>query len=210
MASSSPHVPLASLLAAALALIGLVSCAPSVARNGPAQSRVVSRAYHVDLESLRASILSRFEDRGTGLPSPFRRMRAIELQGANYPPDWLAGWRDDGDFLGPYKSIPGSLRLKDLLLEEPTGDVYWQSEYSTAGGPVKFRCGFILHFSRPARSTTEVQVYEKVPEIWAGERWDFLRHGIGFGKVHDIRFVEPTVSDRLNMLDLVADIAGAR
>jgi hypothetical protein len=28
-------------------------------------------------------------------------------------------------------------------------------------------------------------------------------HGIGFGRYHDIRFVEPTVKDRVDALDIV-------
>jgi hypothetical protein len=93
--------------------------------------------------------------------------------------------------------------MNDLLIEEPIGDLYWASEYSSDSGPVKFRCGFVLHFAKRGPSSTEVRVYEKVPQIWVGEHWDFAHHGIGFGKFHDIRFVEPTVKDRLDTLDLL-------
>jgi len=31
----------------------------------------------------------------------------------------------------------------------------------------------------------------------------FSAHGVGFGRVRDIRFVEPTVKDRIAVLDLV-------
>jgi hypothetical protein len=132
-------------------------------------------------------------------------MRAIQLNPPNYPADWLTTFIDPGGYLDSYKRIPGSLRDRDLLIEEPTGDLYWPSEYSAAAGPVKFRCGFILHFAASAPLRTEVQVYEKIPEIWVGEHWDFLHHGIGFGKVHEIRFVEPTVKDRVDLLNLLSD-----
>ena len=194
--------PVSVLLAPAL--VCLVSCASApVERRGASQQRIVSRVYAKDLETLRAGILRAF--RGA-LPPPFQGMRAIELKAPDYPADWVAAWVDPGGFLESYRRLPAPLRVHDVLIEEPTGDRYWPSEYSTSAGPVKFRCGFILHFSAPAPLVTEVQVYEKAPEVWAGEHWEFSRHGIGFGKVHDIRPVEPTVKDRLDMLDLLSEI----
>jgi hypothetical protein len=188
-------------------LVCLLSCnSVSVERRGASQQFIVSRVYPADLQTLRAAILTRFGDKSRPLPLPFRSMGAIELKPPNYPPDWIATWSDRGGFLEPYQRIPASLRILDLLIEEPIGDTYWASEYSTTAGPTKFRCGFILHFAGDAPLATEVQVYEKVPEIWAGEHWEFLRHGIGIGKVHDIRLVEPTVKDRLDMLNLLGEI----
>jgi hypothetical protein len=35
-------------------------------------------------------------------------------------------------------------------------------------------------------------------------------HGVGFGRVHDIRFVEPTVRDRIRVLDLIDEIIKRR
>jgi hypothetical protein len=46
-------------------------------------------------------------------------------------------------------------------------------------------------------------VYEVVPTVWVGEHWAMSAHGIGFGRYHDIRFVEPTVKDRVDALDIV-------
>ena len=104
-------------------------------------------------------------------------MRVIEPKPPDYPPDWMETLADPGNFLE------------------------WRSEYETAAGPTKFRCGFILHFEQGRPLSTEVQVYEKTPQVWVGERWAFSRHRIGFGKVRDIRFVAPTVKDRLDLLD---------
>jgi len=127
-----------------------------------------------------------------------------------YPPDWPVTWADPGNFLAPYKEMAAARRLDDLLLEEPAGDEYWHSEYEAAATPAKLRCGLIVHFEPHNPLSTEVQVYEKVPEVWAGERWALLHEGIGFGKVHDIRLVEPTVKDRLDLLDALAKIAALR
>ena len=190
-----------------MALICLLSCnSVPVERRGAAQQFVVSRVYPADLQTLRAAVLTRFADKSQPLPSPFQSMRAIELKPPNYTADWTTTWRDPGGFLERYQRIPASLRVYDLLIEEPIGDTYWHSEYSMTAGPTQFRCGFVLHFSAESPLATEVQVYEKVPEIWVGEHWELLHHGIGFGKVHDIRFVEPTVKDRLDMLDLLGEI----
>jgi hypothetical protein len=130
-------------------------------------------------------------------------MIAIELRPPNYSSDWVSTFIDPGGFLEPYKRMPAGQRAQDLLIEEPTGDVYWESEYFTKAGKAKFRCGFIVHFRELTRATTEIQVYEKVPEVWVGEKWDFARHGIGLGRFHDIQFVEPTVKDRLDLLNLI-------
>lgn len=190
-----------------ITLIGCLSCkSVPVERRGAPQQLVVSRVYPADLQTLRAAILTRFGDKSKPLALPFRTMRVIELKPPNYPPEWLSTWSDPGGFLKPYQSMPASLRIYDLLIEEPIGDTYWSSEYLTAAGPARFRCGFIVHLSANAPSGTEVQVYEKVPEIWAGEHWEFLHEGIGIGKVHDIRFVEPTVKDRLDVLNLLSEI----
>lgn len=195
-----------------LALVCLWSCTSvRVERHGAPQQTVVGRKYSVDLPTMRAAILRRFARRGAEepptIPSPFSKMRAIVLEPPSYPADWLVTWVDPGGFLESYKRIPADMRASDLLIEEPTFDYYWTSEYATAAGPVRFRCGFILHFVQPDPLTTEVQAFEKVPEVWAGEHWAVAHHSIGFAKVHDIRAVEPTVKDRVDLLDTLNEIA---
>jgi hypothetical protein len=54
-------------------------------------------------------------------------------------------------------------------------------------------------------SATSVQVYEQVPQVWAGMYWTFGHAGPG--KYRDIRFVEPTVKDRLELLELLTAVA---
>jgi hypothetical protein len=101
------------------------------------------------------------------------------------------------------------VRRDDLWLQEPTGDRYWLSEYRTAAGLVQFRCGLILHFIE-ATGTAGIEVYETVPTVWVGEHWAMTAHGVGFGRYHDIRFVEPTVRERLAILDVVNDLVRQR
>ena len=178
-----------------------------VERRGPPQQIVVSRTYPAELETFRQAILEHFRGEQDAAMAPVSGLRAFELKPPNYPPDWLATSVDPGNFLEGYKRLPAAARARDLLLEEPTYDGYWESEYLTNTGPAKFRCGFILHFEERGPFAAEVQVYEKTPEVWAGEHWALLHEGIGFGKVHDIRFVDPTVRDRVAMLDALNAIA---
>src|SRR5438105_7218292 len=129
-------------------LLGLCSCSSiPVERQGAPQALTVSRVYPATLQTLRAAILKKFSGKSSTLPAPFGSMQAIELIPPNYPADWISTWTDPSGFLEPYKRLPGNLREQDVLIEEPTGDVYWPSEYSANTGQVKFRCGFILHFT---------------------------------------------------------------
>jgi len=168
---------------------------------------VVSDTYSVDLPALRQAILDNFAPSPHVAEVPFHDLRAIELKPPNYPPEWISGWVDTGNFLAKYRTIPALRRSQDIMLDEPTGDLYWLSEYHSAQGPVRFRCGFILHFEEPSPLLTEVQVFEKVPLVWPGEHWAVLHHGVGVGKVHDIRPVDPTVQDRLDLLQALHALA---
>lgn len=183
-------------------IVGGCGGAP-IERHGDAQQRVVSRSLAAGLKPIRDSVMAGI--RQTSVPSaiPFRKMRVVELKQPDYTTDWVTSFVDPGEFLKPYKDIDIRTRATDLFIEEPTFDEYWLSEYRSASGPVKFRCGFILHFKSEGSTATDVQVFEKVPEVWVGEKWSFSRHGFGFGKIHDIRFVEPTVKDRVDMLNAV-------
>jgi hypothetical protein len=66
---------------------------------------------------------------------------------------------------------------------------------------VKFRCDFILHFAESSSGGTAAQIFEQVPLVWPGMYW-MLSHS-GPGRYRDIRFVEPTVWDRVAALDML-------
>jgi hypothetical protein len=181
-----------------------------VERKGPAQERSVRRTWNEALPLVRSAVLEAFErNRRATLPDPFNQMVAIELTLPRYSPDWLVTYVDPGDFLKDYKALPPAIRSNDLWVEDPVGDTYWPSEYQGPDGPVRFHCGFILHFVDATVGTT-IEAYESVPEIWPGEHWAWAMHGIGFGRFHDIRFVEPTVQDRIRVLDLIDEILKKR
>jgi len=190
----------------AICALGAACAGPPVARQGAPQERVVSRSWNSPLPSIRGAVLDAFGRNRRALPDPFNQMTVSELKLPRYTPDWLMGYVDPGDFLKDYKALDPAVRSSDLWVADVIGDTYWLSEYTGANGPVRFRCGFVLHFVEAPAGTTTIEAYESVPEVWPGEHWAWAMHGIGFGRVHDIRFVEPTVQDRVRILDLVDEI----
>jgi len=186
-----------------LLLAPLVACAETpVVRQGAEQQRLVSRTFEVPHAPLRAKVIEAFEARRRTLAPPFDALTVRELKPPAYSPDWAMTFVDPGAFLDPYKKLPAEQRADDLLIDESLPDTYWESEYVAASAPAKFRCGFIVHFG-VASTATRVDVYELVPTVWAGEHWAVTRHGVGFGRYHDIRFVEPTVKERVALIDLI-------
>jgi len=189
---------------AVVASLGIPACRPTpITRNGPAQERIVSRTYPVPLKDLRARILDRYPAARAGSDA-FRVLDMTEQPPPGFPSDWLVTYRDSGAFLTPYIDLPDSARAHDLVLRDATLDKYWTSEYETTAGPVRFQCALVIHFTPRSAAETEVQVFEIVPTVWVGEHWVAMaKEGIGPAKVHDIRFVEPTVRDRRAVLDFI-------
>ena len=187
--------------------LGLVACRPTpITRNGPAQERIVSRSYPVSLNALRARIIERYPA-ARATSEAFRALEMTDQPPPGFAPDWLVGYADSGAFLEPYIDLPDAARAHDLVLRDATGDKFWTSEYETAAGPVRFQCTLIVHFVPRAADETELQIFELVPTVWVGEHWVAMaKEGVGPAKVHDIRFVEPTVRDRRMVLDFVDSI----
>ena len=187
--------------------LGLVACRPTpITRNGPPQERIVSRSYPVSPNALRARIIERYPA-ARATSEAFRALEMTDQPPPGFAPDWLVGYADSGAFLEPYIDLPDAARAHDLVLREATGDKFWTSEYETAAGPVRFQCTLIVHFVPRAADETELQIFELVPTVWVGEHWVAMaKEGVGPAKVHDIRFVEPTVRDRRMVLDFVDSI----
>jgi hypothetical protein len=197
----------ATACAIVLVSLAVAACRSTpITRNGPPQERIVSRVYPGAAHDLRARILDRYSASRAGLSDAFRALEMTEQPPPGFPTYWLDGYVDPGGFLKPYVDLPDSARTHDLVLREATGDKYWTSEYETSEGPVRFHCALILHFVPRAPTETELQVFEVIPTVWVGEHWAMAKEGIGPAKVHDIRFVEPTVRDRLAVLDFVDSI----
>ena len=136
----------------------------------------------------------------------FRILSISEQPPPGFSADWLFGYVDPGGYFEPYRRLSVAEQSNDLVLREATGDRYWLSEYEAKGRPVRFHCGLIIHFIERGPESTEVQVFEIVPTVWVGEHWAMSREGPGFGKYRDIRFVEPTVKDREDVLRFIDGI----
>jgi hypothetical protein len=196
-----------AVCAIVVAPVAMAACRQTpITRNGPPQERIVSRAYPLAMNDLRARIVDRYTTSQAGLSDGFRVLKMTEQPPPGFSPDWLIGYVDPGGFLKPYVDLPDSARTHDLVLSDAIGDKYWTSEYETEQGPVRFQCTLIVHFVPRTPTETELQVFELLPTVWVGEHWAMAKEGIGPAKVHDIRFVEPTVRDRRAVLDFVDSI----
>lgn len=142
------------------------------------------------------------------LQVPFRPDEVAELllkslQGNKSAPapfnDFSAYVPKDGIFPENLKKNPS-----DVFLYEPTGDVYWPSEYRYDGKKADFRCSFILNQSS-TDAGSRIRIFEYQPEIRVGNYFDPLGHA-GPGMYWDIRMVEPTVVDREKLKTVLLNI----
>jgi hypothetical protein len=121
-----------------------------------------------------------------------------------FPDDYqIQHWSKTDPYLRPYAAIPPDRRQHDFYLYEPTGDYYWFSDYYYRDAPAQFRCAFIIHLEPAAEHGTKIAVFEYLPTIWVGERFGFSAHGLGPALLHDIRFVQSTSRDRIQLLDQI-------
>ena len=163
----------------------------------------MSATVPVALETLRSAVIAEMKARNAA-PPPVTGMWLIEL--STWQPDWAVTYVDPGGYLAPYRTLPAADRARDLLLEDFTNPS-WTSEYESDRGPVPFRCGFVVHFGVTTADSTRVSVYEVTPEVTLGKVWALVHEGIGFAKVDDIRDVEPTVTDRQQVLTWIEILA---
>ncbi len=191
-------------------VLGTACHSTPITRGGPPETRAVSRTYAQPVDVVRAAVLDAFARRPNDLPAPFNAMNAGTATESQYADGWVNGYVDPGGFLDEYKKLPESARRADIVLDDPTGDLYWPSEYAGPDGVVRFHCRFILHPSDNGAGGTTVTAFEVVPTVWVGEHWSMTMHGIGFGRAHDIRFVDPTVLDRVKALDIVSQLLAPR
>jgi hypothetical protein len=176
---------------------GLGACSgPAVTRTGAPQTHDVSRIYAAAPEAVRGALLAEFQNSTSPRPAPYTSMSIVEL--STWSSTWADSYVDPGGFLDDYRRLRPADRARDLLLQDLT-DNYWLSEYTTTSGAVKFHCGLIVHFA-PEGTGTRASAFELTPTVWVGEKWAFTAHGIGPGRIHDLRFVEPTVTDRQHVL----------
>jgi len=103
-----------------------------------------------------------------------------------------------------YLEIAPALRSRDLYLNEPSFEEWWESEYVVDGQQAKFRSAFLIHLEPAGGAGTRLEIFEYQPTLWAGERLGFSAHALPVPVwLHDIRFVDSTTRDREEVLRLI-------
>lgn len=156
-------------------------------------------------DAVAESIVKMFGDRGRRPRGKFERFQIVGTASQIFPEDYRLRYAASRDpLLARYAAIEPALRKNGLYLFEATGDYYWPSEYYYNDVPAKFRCAFIMHLEADAPSGTKIEVLEFGPTIWVGKAFHLLgHHGPDF--YYDIRPVEPTAQERLELLELLRD-----
>jgi hypothetical protein len=168
-------------------------------RRPRAGSASISRVYEVP-EAAAAEVLRRLftENRGA-LNDKFSRFLIVGTEDQLFPDEVQLKSHPSTE---SYASIEMQSRQTDFYLYEPTGDHYWHSEFYYKGEPARFRCGFIIHLEPVGPERTHIAIFEYQPVVWVGKRFDIWGHN-GPGFYNDIRQVEPTVSDRAELLEII-------
>jgi hypothetical protein len=185
-----------------------------IEKRGPAASAVIITIPQRP-EAVGATLSQAFRDGvrlfegsvgGGSVSGNWYRFRLARFGDPIFPDDFqLKAWSREDLQLRRYLELPANRKKDDLYLFEPTGDYYWPSEYFYRGEPAKFRSSFILHLE-PQASQTKMEIIEYLPEIWAGEKFDWSAHaGPIPGFFHDIRIVAPTTADRTEVLKKIQE-----
>lgn len=112
-----------------------------------------------------------------------------------------ANSRDD-PAMDRYLALPAERRQDDLFLYHPL-DVFWPSEYRSGGKAAPFTCHFVLHLEPDGPGRTKLEVLEYAPLAYAGRKLAPEAHGVGFGRIDDLRRVPPTTRDRVELLERI-------
>jgi hypothetical protein len=131
------------------------------------------------------------------------------LQQVQAPADAALARHADADpALQRYLERSRAQRGHDLYLYQPTGPHWWPSEYRQDGRVLEFSTHFIVHLQPLDAARTRIEVIEVMPRVRLGKKWAWSRHGVGFGRVDDVRMVAPTTRDRGQLLGRIVDAVG--
>lgn len=160
----------------------------------------------VDQSTFMKAVIRIFREKRPGPPAKFSRFSLSEGGDEKFPADYqLAHYNEES--INRYLSIAPERRKLDFYLydfsDADNRESYWTSEYYLGDDPAPFRCNFIIHHEAEDTTRTKVEVYEFTPRVWVGDKFTVDRHGPG--RRLDIRTVAPTVSDRIQLLDLLKE-----
>ena len=165
----------------------------------------VSSIFAVDQKELMKAVIKMFRDGQSPPTGKFSHFSLAQVGEEQFPAGYqLRNYQDD-DSLRRYLSIDVARRQLDFYLydfsDADNREDYWTSDYYRGSKPVPFRCNFIIHHEPEGAGHTKVEIFEFAPRIWVGKKFGFGRHGPGFSL--DIRKVNPTTSDRVDLLALL-------
>jgi hypothetical protein len=168
----------------------------------------VSAIFPVDQNGVTKAIIKMFRD---GKPPPtgkFSHFSLVQVGEEQFPADYQLSHYQDDQLLRRYVSIDVARRRLDFYLydfsDADNHNDYWTSDYYRGSEPVPFRCNFIIHHEPEGSGHTKVEIFEVAPRIWVGKKFGLERHGPGF--YLDIRKVDPTTSDRVDLLGILKEV----
>jgi hypothetical protein len=168
----------------------------------------VSAIFAVDQNGVIKAITKMFRDRNPPPTGKFSHFSLAQVGEEQFPADYQLSQYQDDELLRRYLSIDVARRRLDFYLydfsDADNREDYWASDYYRGSEPVPFRCNFIIHHEPEDAGHTKVEIFEVAPRIWVGKKFGFERHGPGF--YLDIRKVDPTTSDRLDLLALLKEV----
>jgi hypothetical protein len=168
-------------------------------RKDAAAVPTVAAVLPLPQAAIAVGIRTLFREQRSRLESPFNTFELAEGSDPLFPDDEQIKLHVTGNTaLAKFASQLPFVRADAFYLYEPSGNVYWPSEYLHDGKPAEFRSAFIVHFRRESEAATNVEVIEYLPVIKIGRRFKVGHNGPGF--YADIREVEPTALDRQRLL----------
>ena len=173
-----------------------------IKRNTDLNFASVSSVLPVAQNSVARAIIRMFRDKEPPPTGKFSHFSLAQVGDEQFPADYQLSSYQEDELLRRYLSIDGSRRRSDFYLydfsDADNPSDYWRSEYYRGSEPVLFRCNFIIHQEPEDAQHTKVEIFEVAPRIWVGKKFGFEAHGPGF--YLDIRKVDPTTSDRVDLL----------
>jgi len=167
----------------------------------------VSAIFPVDQNGVTKAIIKMFREGNPPRTGKFSHFSLAQVGEEQFPADYqLSNYQDD-ESLRRYLSIDVARRRLDFYLydfsDADNRKDYWTSDYYCGSDPVLFRCNFIIHQEPEGAEHTKVEIFEFAPRVWVGKKFGFERHGPGY--YLDIRKVDPTTSDRVDLLALLKE-----
>jgi hypothetical protein len=167
----------------------------------------VSAIFPVDQNGVTKAIIKMFRE---GKPPPtgkFSHFSLAQVGEEQFPADYQLSNHQEDESMRRYVSIdPARRRLDFYLYDFSDADDrkdYWMSDYYRGSDPVPFRCNFIIHHEPEGPDHTKVEIFEFAPRVWVGKKFGLGPHGPGY--YLDIRNVDPTTSDRVELLALLKE-----